>query len=125
MNDSIIKPGVINRIVERLKDTKIVVGGNKITYKSKYHLKYSQEIVNNVLDAFLDTVRDAIAEGDTIQINGYITIKPSYVKERMRVNPYTNEKFIAPAHYQTKIYLGTKLQEANERYNKKVNSQDE
>lgn len=125
MNDTIIKPGLVRNMVEKLRDTKIEIGGNKESYKKKYHLKYTQEIVSNVLDAFLETLEDAVAEGDTVRLKGYMTIKSSYVKERRRRNVYNNEEFIDPAHYQAKISLGAKLKEANKRYNEKVSDSNE
>ena len=85
MNEEIIKPGLVRRIVDKLDDTKIVVGGNKEFYKSLYHLQYTQEIVDNVISAFLDVVEDEVEEGNSIRLNGYLIIKPEFRKEKQEM----------------------------------------
>lgn len=52
----VFKSDLERKIGEKLKDTKIVIGGNKQFYKKRYHLKNTQEIIHNVINAFLETM---------------------------------------------------------------------
>ena len=60
MKERYTKNDIVKNVVNRLKGKHITIGGNKYAYKRKYHLKYSQEIVNNVISAFLDELVDEI-----------------------------------------------------------------
>ncbi len=80
MNNVLHKMDVVNKISEKLIDEKIVIGGNKSFYKRKYHLKYTQKIIANVLDAFWDVIADVIEDGDSIKLYNYIKIEPKYFK---------------------------------------------
>lgn len=119
MNEEIIKPGLVRRIVDKLDGTRIVIGGNKKFYKSKYHLQYTQEIVDNVLSSFLDVIEEEIEKGNTIRLNGYMTIKPTYRNPRLARNVYENIEMTIPARYKLKIQIGKKLTEACKRFNDK------
>ena len=119
MNEEIIKPGLVRRIVDKLDDTRIVVGGNKEFYKSLYHLQYTQEIVDNVISAFLDVVEDEVEGGNSIRLNGYLIIKPEFRKGRKARNVYANEDVMIPDRYVLKIKAGKRLKEANKRFNEK------
>lgn len=55
---------------------KFAVGGNKHTYRRRYHLKISEAIIRKVVDAFWAIVADTIADGDKIAIQNYMTIFP-------------------------------------------------
>ena len=80
MNNVLHKMDVVNKISEKLIDEKIVIGGNKSFYKRKCHLKYTQKIIANVLDAFWDVIADVIEDGDSIKLYNYIKIEPKYFK---------------------------------------------
>ena len=112
MNEEIIKPGLVRKIVDKLDGTKIVIGGNKETYKRKYHLKYTQEIVDNVISAFLETVEDIIENGDSIKLNGYMTIKPKYYAERKARDVINDIGMTLPEQYRVKVSIGSKLKNA-------------
>lgn len=76
--DTINKNELIDRISAKLNKERIVVGGNKHTYKKRYHLKYTEVIISKVVDAFWSVVADTIADGDKISIQNYMTIYPKY-----------------------------------------------
>lgn len=116
MNEEIIKPGLVKRIVDKLDETKITIGGNKEAYKRKYNLKYTQEIVDNVISAFLETVEEAIENGDSIKLNGYMTIKPKYYAERTARDVANNTGMILPKQYRVKVSIGSKLKNACKRF---------
>lgn len=120
MNETISKSDIIKAITEKLKGTKIEIGGNKHFYKRKYHLKYSKEIVANVLNAFIDVLADGIENGDTVSLTGCITVKPKYRKEHRANNVYRQEIMTIPEHYIVDVYVGKKLREACEHYAEKV-----
>lgn len=125
MNEEIIKPGLVKRTVDNLDDKKIVIGGNKELYKRRYHLQYTQEIVDNVLSALLQTMEEIIEEGNSIRLNGYMTIQPTYYNSRMARNVYENTEIKIPARYKLKFKAGTKLVEACKRFNDKEDMDDE
>lgn len=64
MNEKIIRPGVIKRVVDLLKCR------NK---------KYTQEDVDNIITAFWDVIIEAIINGDSINLK---------VMCRLRINIY-------------------------------------
>lgn len=82
MKEKIIKPGIVKRVVEKLEGTKINIGGNKHSYKREYNLKYTQEIVDNVICAFMDVIVDIIENGDSVKLNSYFILEPKYYAEK-------------------------------------------
>lgn len=124
MNEEIIKPGLVKRVTDKLDNKRIVIGGNKELYKRKYHLQYTQQIVDNVLSALLETMEDIIEEGDGIKLNGYITIKPTYRSPRIARNVVENKAINIPGRYKLKIKAGAKLEEACKRFDDKVGANE-
>lgn len=64
MKKKYTKKDLIRKITEKMIGQKIIIGGNKVFYKKRYNLKYSQQIVENVLLAFFDVTCDILSEGD-------------------------------------------------------------
>lgn len=125
MNNEVIKPGLVVKVVDKLEDKKIVIGGNKFFYKNEYHLKYSQEIVDDVISAFLQSLEDIVEEGDSIKLNGYFQIEPKFSKARLGRNVKANETCPIPAQHRVKIKVGTKLKRACDKFNEKISSCEE
>ncbi len=69
--EKINRHDMVKKIVDNLSDKKIVVGGNKILYEKKYYLKYTQQIVDNVLEALFDTIISEIEKGNMINFQNY------------------------------------------------------
>lgn len=115
MNEKIIKPGIVKKVVDKLEGTKIEIGGNKEFYKRKYHLKYTQEIVDNVITAFMDSIVDIIEEGDSVKLNGYMILEPKYYVEKRARNIYENTEYMMPTQYRVKLNVGKKLEDACKR----------
>jgi len=121
MDNELHKKDIINKISEKLIDEKIVIGGNKSFYKRKYHLKYTQKIIANVIDAFWDVIAEIIEEGDSIKLYNYIKIEPRYykaVKLNAKGFPGIKEK-IVPARYRMKFIMGERLKGACRRLSQK------
>lgn len=97
MNEKIIKPGVIQRITNRIKDKNPL---------------YTPKAADDVLTAFFNVITDAIANGDSIVLNGYMTVKPQFRAKSISSNGITGEKIIIPEHYTAKLKAGAKLKEA-------------
>ncbi|MBQ9991406.1 MAG: HU family DNA-binding protein [Lachnospiraceae bacterium] len=104
MNEKIIRPGVVKRIVDLTKSR---------------NQPYTQEVVNDILTAFFDVVEDAISNGNSINLNGYLTIETQYRKERKARNVHENTEIIVPEHYKVNIKVGSKFNQAAERYTEK------
>lgn len=101
MNEKIIRPGVVKRIVDLTKSR---------------NQNYTQEVVNDILTAFFDVVEEAISNGNSINLNGYLTIETQYRKERKARNVSENKEIIVPEHYKVNIKSGSKFNQAAERY---------
>ncbi len=114
MNNTLNRKELINMISDLLNDQRIVVGGNKETYKRKYRLKYSKKIIDTIIDALGEAVTIALENGDSIKIYDYIKIAPYFHKETtMNANGFKgiNLKTV-PAHYTPKLRAGKRLKEA-------------
>ena len=121
MSNELHKKDIIDKISEKLIDEKITIGGNGKKYKRKYHLKYTQKIIANVLDAFWEVVSEAIEDGNSIKINNYIKMEPKYYKAvKLNANGFNNIKEnIVPARYRIRFTMGKHLKEACKRLSQK------
>ena len=81
-------------------------------YKSIHKKLYSQIIVRTVLRAFLQTIIEILAEGDTVRCFGYFKIEPKLYQARKVQNPYDNVLYDAPAQYKPKIKFGKQIKKA-------------
>ena len=104
MNEKIIKPGIVKRVYDLL-------------YKENQ--SYTQEAVNDVLTAFFDVIEAAVMNGDSIQLNGYMTIETQYRAAKKARNVKQNTEIIVPEHYKAIIKPGTKLNNAAKYYTEK------
>ena len=121
MSNELHKKDIIDKISEKLIDEKITIGGNGKKYKRKYHLKYTQKIIANVLDAFWEVVSEAIEDGNSIKINNCIKMEPKYYKAvKLNANGFNNIKEnIVPARYRIRFTMGERLKEACRRLSQK------
>ena len=104
MNEKIIRPGLIKRVVDLLKCR------NK---------KYTQEDVETILSAFWNIVIDAISNGDSVNLNGYATIGTKHMAERKSRNVAENKEMILPEHYRVYFKAGSKLNQAAKDFTQK------
>lgn len=97
MGEKIIKPGVMKRVTDLLN------------YRNK---KYTQEDVENIMSAFWDVIINALSNGDSVNLNGYVTISTRYMAERKSRNVAENKEMIVPEHYRVCFKAGSKLNQA-------------
>ena len=114
MSDVLHKQDIINRISERMADERIVIGGNGKKYKRKYHLRYSQKIIANVLEAFGEVIAEAVEDGNSVKLKSYIKMEPRYYKAvKLNANGFNNiNENIVPARYRIRFTMGERLKEA-------------
>ena len=117
--EKINRHDMVKKIVDNLSDKKIVIGGNKILYKNKYHLKYTQQIVDNVLEAFFNTIIAEVEKGNMINFQNYFSIKPELRKPKKARNVITGEDMVIPERYQFKVRAGLLLKQACDYFNDK------
>lgn len=123
----LLKRDMIDRVSKKLEGEKITIGGNGEKYKRKYHLKYTQKIIANVLDAFWEAVADAVEEGDSVKLNNYVKIEPRHykaVKLNAKGFPGIKEDTV-PARYKVKFTMGERLKEACRRLTQKKHDDGE
>ena len=121
MSNELHKKEIINKISEKLIDEKITIGGNGKKYKRKYHLKYTQKIIENVLDAFWKVVAEVIEDGDSVMIKSYVKMEPKYYKAvKLNANGFNNiQENIVPARYRVRFTMGERLKESCRRLSQK------
>lgn len=73
---------------------------------------YSRSIVENVLDAVLDTVTERLANGEKVQFAGFGTFEPKQCKARVGRNPHTEEAVPIPARVVPYFRAGKLLKKA-------------
>lgn len=104
MNEKIIKPGIIKRIIDLCKSR---------------GQKYTQEDVDSIITAFGDVIIEAISNGDSVNLNGYVSIENKYMSSRKARNVAENIEMIVPEHYRVNIKTGSKLNQAAAIYTEK------
>ena len=64
------------------------------------------------LAAFVDTVTETLAKGDSIQLVGFGTFEVRDKKEKEAINPRTKEKVLVPARKSPAFKAGKALKDA-------------
>lgn len=64
------------------------------------------------VDAFLDSITDALRQGESVSFTGFGKFSPQQRKERQGVNPRTGEKVTIPAARVPKFSAGSSLKQA-------------
>jgi DNA-binding protein HU-beta len=72
----------------------------------------SKKDAERALNAFTDTVSDALREGDKIQLVGFGTFEVSERAERTGRNPQSGETMVIPASKIPKFKAGKALKDA-------------
>lgn len=114
MNEVLTNTDIVNKISHKLSGERFVRGGKKKSWLSKYHLRYTKDIIKMVMDAYNDVMTEAIADGDSVKMYNYFKIEPKHYKERfVQINGfYGTGKNYVPSQYKVKLTMGKKMKEA-------------
>ena len=104
MNERIIKPGVVQRIFDLTKSK---------------NQNYNTETISDILTAFLDVIEDTISKGDSIILNGYMTIEARHRPQKEIYCAGKGKEITIPEQYRAYIKPGSKLAKAAKRYTEK------
>jgi nucleoid DNA-binding protein len=80
----------------------------RVATKSNKSIKESTAFVN----ATLDTIKEALEQGDSVRLVGFGVFSVRDTAESQRVNPQTREKITVPARKRVKFTPGKELNEA-------------
>ncbi len=70
------------------------------------------EDANELIDVFIESVTNALAENDDILLVGFGGFSKTHVESRMGRNPRTGEAIMIPAYTQPKFKVGINPKEA-------------
>lgn len=104
MNEKIIKPGVVQEICDLTKSK---------------NQNYNTETINDILTAFLDVIEDAVSKGNSIILNGYMTIEARHRPQKEIYCAGKGKEITVPEQYRAYIKPGSKLAKAAKRYTEK------
>jgi DNA-binding protein HU-beta len=76
----------------------------------------SKRDATRAVDAFLESITDALRQGDSVSFTGFGKFSAQQRKERQGVNPRTGERVTIPAARVPKFSAGTSLKESVRRY---------
>lgn len=75
--------------------------------KVKYSISEAAEIIN----LFKESIKDAVKEGQKVQLTGFISITPAYREEREGNNVFTGDKMTIPASVTLNVKAGKALKD--------------
>lgn len=64
------------------------------------------------LKRVLNTLEDVLADGDSVNLTGYVKFNVKEIEERVARNPQNGESVTVPAHRQVRASIGNKLKQA-------------
>ena len=76
------------------------------------HQDLSKKRVSELVDSVLSTIRNSLANGETLALQNFITISPITRKARNGVNPKTLARVLIPAKKSLRIKVGAGLKKA-------------
>jgi DNA-binding protein HU-beta len=76
----------------------------------KYEITQKQAGIE--LNHVLNYLEEVLAEGEGVNLTGYVKFKVKEVQERYARNPQNGEKVVVPQHRQVRASIGTKLKAA-------------
>jgi len=77
---------------------------------------FTNDDIENVVDALLAVIMDSIKKGESVSIRGFGTLMLNYRKARTGKHPVTGEETEIPGHYTTKFESGTDLKRSAKLY---------
>lgn len=89
-----------------------VVGKTEIIARLAKHAGKSQKETSEVVNATLDTIRDALKAGEEVRLVGFGSFVVRTAAARTAVNPQTRKKIQVPAKQRVRFSAGKELSEA-------------
>lgn len=71
----------------------------------------TKDMAAKAIEAFLGTISESLAEGDSVRMVGFGTFAPTEAKARKGRNPSTGEEIDIPASIRTKFTMGKGLKQ--------------
>ena len=75
-------------------------------------LEKPQKAVGEIVEAFLETLTEALADGETVSLVGFGKFVITEVEEKEARNPRTGETVVVPAHNMLSFKASSALKEA-------------
>lgn len=88
------------------------VGRQELTKRIAQKTKLSQKQAGDVLEATLDTIREALRDGDEVRLVGFGSFKVRKSAARRGVNPRDRQPIEVPAKDRVRFSPGKELSEA-------------
>lgn len=73
--------------------------------------KCNEKDMSTYVDSFIDIIKESLAKGDNVRLNGFGTFDIVQRKEREGVNPKTKETIIIPASKAVKFKVSKALKD--------------
>ncbi|HEX4206622.1 MAG TPA: HU family DNA-binding protein [Ktedonobacteraceae bacterium] len=88
------------------------IGRQELSKRIAKQAKLSQKQASEVLEATLDTIREALQEGDEVRLVGFGSFKVRQSAARKGVNPRSGKTIQVPAKDRVRFTPGKELSEA-------------
>lgn len=88
------------------------IGRQELSRRIAKQAKLSQKQAAEVLEATLDSIREALQEGDEVRLVGFGSFKVRKSAARKGVNPRDGKEIIVPAKERVRFSPGKELSEA-------------
>lgn len=88
------------------------MGRSELMTNISQKIGISKEVCENVIDAFIDEIKDALGKGDKVMIKGFMSFEINERAPRKGRNPKTGEVVTFPATKTVKCKLGKYIKEA-------------
>src|SRR5512146_2987712 len=92
--------------------TSNIVGRLQLTKRIAKQTKLSQKQAAEVLEATLDSIREALQDGDEVRLVGFGSFKVRQSAARKGVNPRDRQPIEVPAKERVRFFPGKELSEA-------------
>ncbi len=110
----VLNPWRQRKLQETLKSTatSTTVGRQELTKRIAQKTKLSQKQAADVLEATLETIREALKDGDEVRLVGFGSFKVRKSAARRGVNPRDRQPIEVPAKDRVRFSPGKELSEA-------------
>lgn len=89
-----------------------IVGRQELTRRIASEAKLTQKQASQVLEATLDTIREALQNGNEVRLVGFGSFKVRTSAARKGVNPRDRQPIQVPAKERVRFFPGKELSEA-------------